>query len=129
MISYFKLSVLTAVVSTAIAVESTRVLSVTVLSVASLEAFPWQATIMMLVTAISDKMYFFMFVCFCIYYIGNVIFVPIDFYLQIESAIEIDQGDKVLYLAFNPIDSIRPTAALRSVLDWYLGSGLRSMSI
>ena len=129
MISYFKLSVLTAVVSTAIAVESTRVLSVTVLSVASLEAFPWQATIMMVVTAISDKMYFFMFVYFCIYYTCIAIFVPLQFYLQIASAIEIAQGDKLLYLAFNPIDSISPTAALRSVLDWYLGSGLRSMSI
>jgi hypothetical protein len=126
---YFKLSVLIVEVSTAIAVESTRVLSVTVLSVASLEAFPWQATITMLVTAISDKMYFFMFVCFCIYYIDNAIFVSLLFYLQIVSAIEIDQGDKLLYLAFSPIDSIRPTAALRSVLDWYLGSGLRSMSI
>jgi len=69
MISYFKLSVLTAEVSTAIAVESTRVLSVTVLSVASLEAVPWQATITMLVTAISAKMYFFMFVCFFVYII------------------------------------------------------------
>jgi len=61
--------------------------------------------------------------------IKKIIFDKNQHYLQIESAIEIDQGDKLLYLAFNPIDSIRPTAALRSVLDWYLGSGLRSMSI
>jgi hypothetical protein len=46
-----------------------------------------------------------------------VIFVPPGVYLQIASAIEIAHGDRLLYLAFNPIDSINPTAALSRVLD------------
>ena len=61
------------------------------------------------------------------------IFIKIDqvavFYLQRVSAIEIAQGEIVLYLASIPIDSIRPTAALNREFDWYLGSGLRSTSI
>ena len=68
---------------------------------------------------ISAKMYCFIFsnfrVYFFVYIISNLVF--LFRYLHIESAIDIAQGDFVLYLAFIPIDSINPTAALSKLLD------------
>ena len=46
-----------------------------------------------------------------------------------ESAIEIAQGDFDFHLAGIPMDSTIPTADASRVLDWYLGSGFKSMSI
>jgi hypothetical protein len=50
-------------------------------------------------------------------------------YLQIESAIEIAQGDLDFHLALIPSDSTIPTAEASKVLDWYLGSGFKSISM
>ena len=50
-------------------------------------------------------------------------------YLHMESAMEIAQGDLVLYLGSIPKDSIIPTAALKTEFDLYFGSGFKSISI
>lgn len=65
LVNYFNVSALTSVVSTVVAVVSTEraVLSM-VVSVVSVETVSLQDARLIAATAISAKMYFFMFVCF-----------------------------------------------------------------
>ena len=115
----------TAVVSTATLVESFTV-------VASVDP-PLQEDNAKEATKESKKIDFFMVSFFCLLIceiyipVGSLSFEAIlkktknfslfFFYLHNVSAIEIDQGDRVLYLASIPIVSINPTAALNKVLD------------